>query len=76
MTTNWKKRGQALCDGKPNLKVKSSAKGPNHIGHPVPKGYRGTELRDRNPMHDQEPIAQEEGRKDPIRSQLVQRGVR
>lgn len=75
MTTNWKKRGQALRDGKPTLTVKSSATGCNHPGHAVPKGFRGTEYNPRNPMHDTEPLEQETG-KDPIRSQLKQRGVR
>jgi len=74
MTTNWKKRGQALCDGKPNLTVKSSAKGPNHIGHPVGTS-RGTQFADRNPMHDSEPVAQDSG-SDAIRTRLKQKGVR
>lgn len=76
MTTNWKKRGQALCDGKPTLTVKSSTKGCPAVGHPVPSGYRGTEYAPRNPMHDTEPFPQEEGRSDPIRGQLKQRGVK
>lgn len=74
MTTKWKMRGQALLDKAPHLTVKSSASGPNHIGRPVPSGSRGTVYRDRNPMHDTEPLGQNEG-KDPIRTQLRQKGV-
>jgi hypothetical protein len=76
VTTNWKKRGQALRDKVPHLTVKSAAAGPNFPGHPVSRTNRGTVYADRNPMHDTEPKAQEEGAKDPIRTQLVQRGVK
>lgn len=76
MTTKWKMRGQALCDGVPKLMVKSPARGPNHVGRPVPSGYRGTVYAPRNPMHDTAPMEQEEGRSDPIRQQLKQRGVK
>lgn len=68
--------GQCIRDRAPKLLVKSPATGCNHPGHEVPKGFRGTEYSPRNPMHDTEPKAQEEGRSDPIRTQLVQRGVR
>lgn len=76
MATNWTLRGQALLDGKPHLTVKSSSTGPNHIGRPVPKGFRGTEIRDRNPMHDTEPFGPDDRGENSIRNQLVQRGVK
>lgn len=79
MTTDWKCRNpkMALCDGKPNLTVKSNAKGYGPgVGQPVKAGYRGTEYAPRNPMHDSTPLEQEANRSDPIRSQLKQRGVK
>lgn len=77
MSTNWKKRGQALLDGKPNLTLNpKGTRKVNHIGNPVTKVARGTEYAPRNPMHDTEPHEQEESRSDPIRTQLIQRGVR
>ena len=76
MTTKWNKRGQALRDGKPNLSLTPPAEGPPHIGRPVPKGFRGTEMRDRNPMFDQGAIPQDDKGENSIRAQLVQRGVR
>jgi hypothetical protein len=77
MTTKWKKRGQALRDGVPNLTIKApgatntAVPGP---GRPVPKGTRGTVYVSRNPMHDTLPLHQETSG-DPIRTQLKQRGV-
>jgi hypothetical protein len=79
VTTKWKKRGQALCDGKPHLtthapgRVNSAVPGP---GSPVPEGYRGTVYAPRNPMHDTAAMEQEEGAANPIRQQLKQRGVK
>jgi hypothetical protein len=73
------KRHTGLRDAAPRLTtrapgaVNSAVPGP---GRPVPAGYRGTEYRDRNPMHDTAPMDQEEGSRDPIRQQLKQRGVR
>lgn len=78
MTTKWNKRGQALCDVKPNLnvlapgRVNSAVPGP---GQPVPKGARGTVFASRNPMHDKGPLGQDQG-SSPIRPQLRQKGVR
>ena len=76
MTTKWKMRGQALRDGKPKLSLKPPLQGPPHIGRPVPKGFRGTEMRDRNPMFDHEALPQDDRGEDSIRAQLVQRGIR
>jgi hypothetical protein len=67
---------QALHDGKPHLSLSPPSPGPKHIGHPVPKGSRGTEYWDRNPMHDTEPRSQDEGHADPIRTQLHHKGVK
>jgi hypothetical protein len=66
----------ALLDGKPRLLTKSPARGPNHVGHPVSNTARGTVFSPRNPMLDSAPFEQEENRSDPIRQQLIQRGVR
>lgn len=75
MTTKWKMRGQALCDRKPDLTVRSAAKGNPAVGRPVPSGYRGTEYAPRNPMHDTEPMEQDESA-NPIRAQLRLKGVK
>lgn len=75
MTTRWAKRGQALRDQKPRLTVRSPP-GPRTPGHPVPRGARGTEFTERNPMHDREPLTQEEGAREPIRPGLRLKGVR
>lgn len=78
MTTKWSKRGQATRQPVPTLNVlspgavNSAVPGP---GRPVPAGYRGTEYSPRNPMHDTGQFGEDTG-KDPIRAQLVQRGVK
>jgi len=77
VTTKWNKRGQACKQAAPTLsvlapgRVNSAVPGP---GQPVRAGARGTVMRDRNPMHDSGPLAQESGT-DAIRPQKRLKGI-
>jgi hypothetical protein len=72
-----KLRRQVILQPAPNLAVRSpgavnsAVPGP---GRPVPKGFRGTEFADRNPMFDTEARGQDEG-EDAIRTQQHMKGV-